>query len=56
MNTDRRIAVMHFASEPVRGGAEEHMLMLLTRSGPRAVSADAGGAAASHRIAPDRLA
>ncbi len=30
MNTDRRIAVMHFASEPVRGGAEEHMLMLLT--------------------------
>lgn len=30
MNTDRRITVMHFASEPVRGGAEEHMLMLLT--------------------------
>ncbi|MHB8384576.1 MAG: glycosyltransferase family 4 protein [Candidatus Binataceae bacterium] len=30
MNTDRRISVMHFASEPVRGGAEEHMLMLLT--------------------------
>ena len=29
MNTVRRIAVMHFASEPVRGGAEEHMLMLL---------------------------
>src|SRR5580698_9241414 len=30
MNIGRRIAVMHFASEPVRGGAEEHMLMLLT--------------------------
>src|ERR1700674_2717440 len=30
MNTDCRITVMHFASEPVRGGAEEHMLMLLT--------------------------
>src|ERR1700677_3038950 len=30
MNSGRRIAVMHFASEAVRGGAEEHMLMLLT--------------------------
>ena len=30
MTTRHRIAVMHFASEPVRGGAEEHMLMLLT--------------------------
>jgi len=30
MNPDCRISVMHFASEPVRGGAEEHMLMLLT--------------------------
>jgi glycosyltransferase involved in cell wall biosynthesis len=30
MNTDRRLAVMHFASEPVRGGAEEHILTLLT--------------------------
>ena len=30
MNIGPRIAVMHFASEPVRGGAEEHMLMLLT--------------------------
>jgi glycosyltransferase involved in cell wall biosynthesis len=30
MNTDHRIAVMHFATESVRGGAEEHMLMLLT--------------------------
>lgn len=30
MNIDRRIAVMHFANEPVRGGAEEHMLMLLS--------------------------
>jgi glycosyltransferase involved in cell wall biosynthesis len=27
----RRITVMHFASEPVRGGAEEHMLTLLRR-------------------------
>jgi glycosyltransferase involved in cell wall biosynthesis len=30
MNTDGRIAVMHFTTEPVRGGAEEHILMLLT--------------------------
>jgi starch synthase (maltosyl-transferring) len=29
MSTDRRIPVLHFASEPVRAGAEEHMLMLL---------------------------
>lgn len=26
-----RVAVLHFASEPVRGGAEEHMLTLLKR-------------------------
>ena len=31
MNTDGRILVLHFANEPVRAGAEEHMLMLLTR-------------------------
>lgn len=31
MNTDHRIAVLHFANEPVRGGAEEHMLTLLKR-------------------------
>jgi glycosyltransferase involved in cell wall biosynthesis len=30
MNSARRIGVMHFASEPVRGGAEEHMLTLLS--------------------------
>ena len=30
MNADRRIAVMHFSREPVRGGAEEHMIMLLS--------------------------
>ncbi len=30
MNTVRRIAVLHFAREPVRGGTEEHMLMLLS--------------------------
>ncbi|HXR26146.1 MAG TPA: glycosyltransferase family 4 protein [Candidatus Binataceae bacterium] len=27
--TEERVAVLHFASEPVRGGAEEHMLTLL---------------------------
>lgn len=31
MNTDGRLRVLHFANEPVRAGAEEHMLMLLTR-------------------------
>jgi len=30
MSTDNRIGVLHFASASVRGGAEEHMLMLLT--------------------------
>jgi hypothetical protein len=30
MNTQRRIDVMHFASQLIRGGAEEHMLTLLT--------------------------
>jgi glycosyltransferase involved in cell wall biosynthesis len=29
MSADPRLSVLHFASEPVRGGAEEHMLMLL---------------------------
>jgi glycosyltransferase involved in cell wall biosynthesis len=29
MNSDGRLSVLHFASEPVRAGAEEHMLMLL---------------------------
>lgn len=31
LNTEERAAVLHFASEPVRGGAEEHMLTLLRR-------------------------
>jgi glycosyltransferase involved in cell wall biosynthesis len=29
MSADPRLSVLHFASEPVRGGVEEHMLMLL---------------------------
>ena len=55
MNTVRRIAVMHFASEPVRGGAEEHMLMLNDLDCVSS-SADACGAAAPHRIARPRSA
>ena len=31
VNLDRRIAVLHFANDSVRGGAEEHMLTLLKR-------------------------
>jgi glycosyltransferase involved in cell wall biosynthesis len=31
MSTERRISVLHFTNEPVRGGAEEHLLMLLTQ-------------------------
>ena len=55
MNTQRRIDVMHFASQLIRGGAEEHMLTLLTHL-------DRGGfdrcwrRRPSHRIAPARPA
>jgi starch synthase (maltosyl-transferring) len=31
MNRDRRLTVLHFANEPVRGGAEEHLLMLVSQ-------------------------
>src|SRR5713226_2951124 len=31
MSVNRRINVLHFASTPVRAGAEEHMLTLLRR-------------------------
>ena len=31
MSKARRLNVLHFANKPVRGGAEEHMLVLLRR-------------------------
>ena len=31
MTSKSRLTVLHFANEPVRGGAEEHLLMLLNR-------------------------